>query len=118
MAGIKGMKKYPPELKLAAVQRFLKGGITRRQIAEEMGISSGDLVKGWVHKYRTEKDPFCPKPHGCRKKIPGQPETLEEEVKRLRMENDLLKNLRSESLEIMLAKHDIGQSKDTKRNTQ
>lgn len=118
MSGTKGMKHYTAELKLAAVQRFLKGGVTRRQIAEEMGISNGDLIKAWVHNYRTEKDPFGFKPHGRKMKVPGQPETLEEEVKRLRMENDLLKKLQSESLEIMLAKHDIGQSKDSKRNTQ
>jgi transposase-like protein len=118
MSGTKGMKHYTAEFKLAAVQRFLKGGVTRRQIAEEMGISSGDLVKTWVHKFRTEKDPFGYKPHGRKKKVPGQPETLEEEVKRLRMENDLLKKLQSESLEIMLATYDIGQSKDSKRNTQ
>lgn len=117
MSGKKGMNHYSTEFKLAAVQRSLEGGKTRRQIAEEMGITNGDSIKGWVRQYRTEKDPFTPKPHGRRKKVPGQKETLEEEVKRLRMENALLKKLQSESLKIMLAKRDIGPSNDTKGNT-
>lgn len=116
MGRIRTLRKYAPEIKLEAVRLFLEEKKTRAQIIEILDLPYTDLVKDWVHRYRTEEDPFGTKPHGRKKKNPGEKEPLEEEVKRLRMENDLLKNLRSESLKIMLAKRDIGQSKDTKPN--
>ena len=91
MAGKKGMNRFSAKFKMAVVQTYLKGGKTRRQIAKGMGITNGDSIKGWVRQYRTEKDPFSPKPRGRRKKLPRGKETLKDEVKRLRMENDLLK---------------------------
>jgi transposase-like protein len=116
MGKIRTNRQYTPETKLEAVRLFLEEKKTRAQIIEILELPYTDLVKDWVHRYRTEENPFGTKPHGRKKKIPGEKETLEEEVKRLRMENDLLKKLRSESLKIMLAKRDIGQSKDTKPN--
>lgn len=116
MGKIRTNRKYSPATKLEAVRLFLEEGKSRAQVIEILDLPSIELVKDWVHRYRTEEDPFEPKPLGRKKKSAGEKESLEEEVKRLRMENDLLKNLRSESLKIMLAKRDIGQSKDTKPN--
>jgi len=47
----------------------------------------------------------------------GKEESLEEEVKRLRMENDLLKKFHAELRKGMLAKRNIGSSSDTEEHT-
>jgi len=50
MAGIKGMKHYPKEMKLRAIEMFLEEGKTYNQIKEEFGLKSKDRVKVWVRQ--------------------------------------------------------------------
>lgn len=109
---------YSEEIKKEAVRLFLEEKKTRAQVVDILGLPYSDLVKKWVSVYRHDPNPFVPKSHGRKRKDPGEEESLKEEVKRLRMENDLLKKLRSESLKDMLAKRDIGQLNNTKVNIQ
>lgn len=105
MSGKKGMKHYPVETKLEAVRLFVDEGQTRSEIAKQLGCSAG-RVKKWVSQYRHEEDAFQ-KPIGRPRQ---QPESEQEELKRLRMENDLLKKFHAELRKEVLAKRNIGSS--------
>ena len=112
MSGTKGMKRYPVKTKLEAVRLFVEEGKTRAEIAEVLECSVG-RVKKWVSQYRQEEDAF-------QKAIgrPGrQPESEQEELKRLRMENDLLKKFQAELRKEVLAKRNIGSSTANRKPT-
>ena len=89
MSGKKGMKKYPAETKLEAVRLFYEEGKTRAEITKLLEIRDPHRVKAWLKQYRREGACGFGKAQGRPKK---RTESMEEELKRLRMENDLLKN--------------------------
>lgn len=109
MAGRKGMARYPKETKYEAVRLFLEESKTRAEIAQILGLNCPDLVKFWVRKYREDKDAF-EQPIGRPPKKNKGVESIEEELQRLRMENDLLKKFHAELRKEELAKRNIGQS--------
>jgi len=111
MSGKKGMKHYPVETKLEAVRLFVEEGKRRAEIAEALGCSVG-RVKKWVSQYRHEEDAFQ-KAIGRPRR---QPESEQEELKRLRMENDLLKKFQAELRKEGLAKRNIGSSSARGKN--
>lgn len=51
---IPARREYTYELKLAAVEAFLGGGKTRREVVEEFDIASISTLKKWVIAYRQE----------------------------------------------------------------
>lgn len=112
MSGKKGMKDYPLSVKLKAVRMFLEEGKTKTEIREILGLTKG-RVKVWVKQYRQEGEAGLNKPRGRARK---QEESVEEELARLRMENELLKKLHAELCKDELAKRNIGLFTDTKRN--
>ncbi len=116
MTGKKGMKRYKAETKLEAVRMFLEEGKTRAEIARLLELSSGKCVEAWVSQYRHEENAFT-KPIGRPRKQVGEPESMEEELKRLRMENDLLKKFHAELRKEQLAKRDIGSSITKEKHT-
>lgn len=85
MSGKKGMKKYPVEVREAVVTRILEGE-SQRAISREYGISRY-AIQSWL------KEPSVPKHRGRK---PAK--TLQEykyENKRLKMENELLRDFLS-----------------------
>ena len=116
MSGKKGSKHYPVEVKLEAVRMFLEEGKTRAEITKELGLRSEGRVQQWVSQYRHETDAFR-KPIGRPRKQPVGAESAEEELKRLRMENDLLKKLQAELRKEALVKHNIGSSTTKEKRT-
>jgi len=114
MAGIRGMKHYPKEMKLRAIEMFLEEGKTYNQIKEEFGLKSKDRVKVWVRQYRQEGIAAFNKPKGRPRK---SPENAQTEIERLRMENALLKKYHTDMHQHMLAKRNIGQSITTRKNS-
>lgn len=114
MSGKKGMKHYAVETKLEAVRMFLEEGKTRAEIAQLLGLRSVGRVKKWVSQYRHEADAF-EKPIGRPRQ---RPESEQEELKRLRMENDLLKKFHAELRKEVLAKRNIGSSNAKGKTTQ
>ncbi len=114
MSGTKGMAHYTIEVKQEAVRRFLEEGYTYREIAEQLGIRQAERIKVWVRQYRREGIAAFTKTIGRPRK---QVESEQSELERLRMENALLKKLRSELREDMLAKRGIGQSIITRKST-
>ena len=94
MAGKKGMKHYPVEIKKEAVRMHLEEGITTRKIMEQLGILSERRVTAWCEEYRKEGElGLQHKPKGRPRKVArSEQEQAEYELKRLRMENELLRN--------------------------
>ncbi len=112
MAGKKGMKRYRAELKLEAVRRFLEGGQTHAQITAALGIRDPKRTKQWLAQYRAEGASAFGKPIGRPRQASPQAE-----LERLRMEVALLKKLRSELQELLLAQRNIGRSTTTGRTS-
>jgi transposase len=116
MAGKKGMKQSSLETKLEAVRMFLEEGQSQAEIAQKLGLLNADRVKAWVGQYRHDANAFR-KPIGRPRKQAGEVESVEAELKRLRMENDLLKKLQAELRKMELAQRDIGLSRPKDRHT-
>lgn len=90
MSGKKGMKHYLKEVKMEAVRIFFEEGMTQTEITTVLGLRSNERVKTWVSQYRREGIEAFHKPIGRPRK---QEESQQAELKRLRMENALLKNI-------------------------
>ena len=114
MAGKKGMKHYPREIKLEAVRLFFEEGMTKREITQALNIRSEGRVKIWIRQYRREGKAAFFKPMGRPRK---QSESPEAELERLRMENALLKKLHTDLREQLPARRNIGQSTITEEPT-
>lgn len=114
MSGKKGMRVYPVELKLEAVRLYYEEGKTRAEITELLGIGNPYAVKEWGQVYRREGISGLKKVKGRPRKRKEDPEA---ELKRLRMENALLKKFHTELREVQLAQRNIGRSTTTRKNT-
>lgn len=114
MAGKKGMKHYSVEIKLEAMRLFYEEGLTRAEITQSLGIRDPHRVKAWLKQYRREGAAGFSKPKGRPRK---QSESVEDELKRLRMENDLLKKLHAELRKKGLMERNIGSSTKPEKDT-
>lgn len=77
------MTKYSEEFRDESVRLVLESEKTVAEVARDLGVSVWTLL-GWIQK-RREAD---------RASLPRRPETLEEEVRRLRRENAVLRQER------------------------
>lgn len=93
MAGKKGMKHYPVEKKLEAVRLYLEGRQSYAEIGQMLAIIDPQRIEVWVRQYRQEGTAGLSKPKGRPRK---RAESPQEELKRLRMENALLKKFHTE----------------------
>ncbi len=104
MTGKKGQVHYSIETKLEAVRLHEEEGFSQSKITEKLKIRDPDRVQVWLRQYRKEgKAAFLKKKGRPRKK-----QDLEAEVKRLRMENDLLKKFHAELRKLERAERNIG----------
>ena len=113
MAGKKGMKVYPVEVKLEAVRLFYEEGKTQAEITQALGLRSESRVKAWVRQYRREGELAFTRPLGRPPKVKDERSRL----KQLEMENALLKKYHTELRKSLLAKRNIGSSITTEGNT-
>ena len=92
-------KKYSKELKLKAVNLYIKEGYSSYKIAEMLNIRSKTQVQNWVKDYKNKgKTAFDDETSGRFKNISLENDnrkfkSVEEELKYLRMENEFLKKL-------------------------
>ena len=105
MSGKPGMKRYLVETKLEALRLFYEEGKTRAQITSMLRIREPEAVKKGLRCYRREGIEGFRKPIG---RPPKRLESEQEELQRLRMENDLLKKFHTELRKEELAKRNIG----------
>jgi len=116
MAGKKGMKHYSREMKLEAMRMFYEDGKTRKEITEALKIRDPQRVKKWLRQYRREgEEAFLKK--GKKLGRPPKKANREAYIRRLEMENELLKKYRTELRKGLLAKRNIGSSTDTGKST-
>ena len=114
MSGRKGMLHYKLETKQEAVRLILEEHLTYVAVAARLEIRKPGRIKAWVRMYRQEGELSFHKPIGR----PLKTESEEREVKRLRMENALLKKFHTELRKVQLAQRNIGRSTTTRKNTQ
>ena len=81
---------YEPE-----IIRLREAGLTRQEIADELGLDKIQ-IKNWINRHNKRQSVTferAPKPKG-RPRKDGQPprQNIETEIKRLRMENKLLRD--------------------------
>ena len=76
-------RRYSKSFKAEAVKLALAGRVSKARIARELGININSL-DGWIRKYKESLGEMDPR----------KAESLEDEVKRLRKENDLLRQER------------------------
>ena len=76
-------RRYSESFKAEAVKLALAGRVSKARIARELGININSL-DGWIRKYKESLGEIDPR----------KAESLEDEVKRLRKENDLLRQER------------------------
>ena len=108
------MKPYPKSVKLEAIRLFYEDGLTYREIREKLGLSKG-RVKTWLHIYREEGEAGLQKPRRGR---PPKRENTEVYIRRLEMENDLLKKFHTELRKEEFEKRNIGSSTNTETDTE
>lgn len=113
MSGRKGMVHYSIEVKREAVRLVEEENLSYKEVAKRLEIRKAERIERWVAMYRQEGELSFHKPKGRPRKV----ENEQSELKRLRMENALLKKFHSELREVPLAQRNIGQSNTTKTNT-
>lgn len=113
MSGRKGMLHYKVETKQEAVHLVLEEHWTYAAVAARLEIRKQDRIRAWVGMYRQEGELSFHKPIGR----PVKNESEEGEMKRLRMENALLKKFHTELQKEQLARRNIGQSTTIRKNT-
>ena len=113
MSGKKGMTHYKVETKQEAVRLVLKEHMAYTTVAAQLGICKAERIEAWAGLYRREGVLSFYKPIGAPVKI----ESEERGVKRLRMENVLLKKFNTELRKVQLAQRNIGRSTTTRKNT-
>jgi transposase len=113
MAERKRKAHFPIDVKLEAVRLFLEEGRTRAEIQEALGLRRKQIVERWVRQYRREGETAFLQGS-------GRPRKVEDEaarIRRLEMENGLLKIYHTELRKSLLAKRNIGSSITTGKNT-
>ena len=113
MSGRKGMLHYGVEIKQEAVRLVLEEHMMYAAVASRLEIRKADRIEAWVRMYRQEGELSFHKRIGR----PVKTESEEREVKRLRMENALLKKFHTELRNVQLAQRNIGRSTTTRKNT-
>jgi len=104
MTGKKGQVHYTLETKLEAIRLSEEDGFSQSMITEKLGIRDPGRVQVWLRQYRLEGKAAFQRPKGR----PRKKQDLEAEVKRLRMENDLLKKFHAELRKLERAERNIG----------
>ena len=113
MSGRKGMLHYSVETKKEAVRLVVEEHLTYAIVAERLEIRKAERIKAWVRMYRQEGEISFHKPIGR----PLKSEAEQRELKRLRMENALLKKFHTELRRLPPAQRNIGRSTTTKRSS-
>ena len=109
----KGSTNYSFELKLEAI-RLSESGLTHAEVTERLGIRDPKRVKNWRWQYKREGVLGLKKPRLGR---PPKQENTEAYIRRLEMENALLKKFHTELRKEGLVKRNIGLSTTTEKNT-
>lgn len=116
MSGKKGMVHYDLATKLEALRLHEEEGISYRIISEKLNLRNPQRIKEWMAQYRAEGEAgLCKKSSGRPRKKPLSQEAY---IRKLEMENELLKKYHTELRKLMPARRDIGSLNATVENIQ
>ena len=115
MSEKKSRKIYSLETKLEAIRLKEEEGLIYQEITERLEINDPQRVRVWMRIYRREGIAGLKKPRGRPKK---DHDSLEARIKRLEMENTLLKALAIELGEELPEGLDIGPYTDIEGNSE
>ncbi len=94
----KKKQTYSSDFKYKAVQMYQKGEMGYKAIAKKLGVPCHNMIKSWVLKFegvgRNGLEDQRGKKSKGRPRI-TKPQSLEEELERLRVEVELLKKIRA-----------------------
>ncbi len=90
MSGIKGMKKYPQSIKEKIIQEY-KSGVSQNEISKKHSISRYTIQSWCGLRPETKMRQIAPLPKGRPKKVKSI-EDYKQENKRLKMENELMRD--------------------------
>ena len=93
MSGKKGVKQYPESLK-QLVRKEIEGGKSQKEVSREYGISRYSIQSWCGLRPETQIRQITPLPKGRPRRIKTI-EDYEKENKRLKMENELLRDFLS-----------------------
>ena len=88
MSGIKGMKKYPQGIREKVLTEY-KEGLSQCELSRKYGISRYTIQSWCGLRPEVNQRQIAPLKKG---RPTNKPEDLEKKVKRLEMENELLRN--------------------------
>ena len=88
---MKSPTEYTVEIRVAAVRRHVVDGVAKPDVVREFNITSPSSLDQWVTRWREGGDDALVMKRAGRKKRVDSPESLEERVTRLEMENAVLK---------------------------
>lgn len=95
----KHRRTYSKDFKLKAVKMKLEQGYSNKMVLEDLGLPSASMFKYWVSNYRKYgeaglEDHRGKKSAGRPRKRPlTVPEEMQKRIRRLEMENEILKKL-------------------------
>lgn len=115
MARKTGSKDYPIKTKLEAIRLWQEEGVPQSEIVTQLGILDPKRVEVWLRAYRKNGEAGLKKPR--RGRPPKDKHSLEARIKRLEMENTLLKALAIELGEELPEGLDTRPSTDTEGNS-
>ena len=113
MSGRKGSVHYTLAVKREAVRLVEEEHLSYAEVAKRLAVRRAERIERWVAMYRKEGELSFHKPKGRPRKV----EDEQSELKRLRMENALLKKFHSELRKLPLAQRNIGRSNTTKKTS-
>ena len=111
-----GSKDYPEGIKRRAIHLYTEEGLSACEIKDMLGIYDPKRISAWVRQYRQEGEAMFANKRRLSGRKPRH-ENLESYTRRLEIENEILKKVRSELRENMLVKRNIGSSTTSKENT-
>ena len=114
MSGRKGMVHYALDVKREAVRLVEEEYLSYEEVVRRLAIRRVERIERWVGMYRKEGEISFHKPKGRPRKV----ENEQSELKRLRMENALLKRSHSELRKLPPAQRKIGRSSTAKKTSQ
>ena len=110
-----GSKDYPEEIKRKAIHLYQEEGLPAREIKDMLGIYDQKRISVWSRQYEQEGEAMFANKRRRSGRKPSH-ESPESYIRRLEIENEILKKVQSELRETMLVKRNIGPSTTSKEN--
>ena len=54
MAGQKGMRRYPVEIRIKAIKMFFEEGYRKKDIPETLSIKNDTQLEGWLNRLKLD----------------------------------------------------------------